>query len=296
MNPAVSVVEFLRRTLAYPDWRGKILHGFLRGIFRIIPVRRRHIMTELEKSFPGHDKNWYSNTTSRVYDSFCWTIVEFLAAQNDPTLVDRMMTDCEGIEILHRLRDENKNCVLLTGHFANWEVSGAWLTRQGFPVAPAAREADDAEFSRLIDRYRENIGTHTIAKTLMGARTFLRAARDGKWICLLADQDAGRNATPVKFLGRTATMVEGPAVLSLATHLPLVPIWSIRLAPFKLKGVIREPLSTGEEARTPENIAALTEKANAVLEEMVRKDPAQWFWFHRRWKSGEKLDAVSSEK
>jgi len=34
-----------------------------------------------------------------------------------------------------------------------------------------------------------------------------------------------------------------------------------------------------------EHVQALTARFTALLEERVRRDPEQWFWMHRRWKT-----------
>ena len=71
----------------------------------------------------------------------------------------------------------------------------------------------------------------------------------------------------------------------MTAQVPLIPIYSIRLAPFSYKMCILPPLATGQEGRSRGNIVKLTLKANETLEEMVRRAPEQWFWFHRRWKT-----------
>ena len=58
---------------------------------------------------------------------------------------------------------------------------------------------------------------------------------------------------------------------------------------------ILPPICEGTEGRSKENIAAVTQKANAVLENMVRSAPEQWFWFHRRWKNDPDRPGVKAQ-
>lgn len=285
MKAAVSAIEFFRRTLAYPDWRGKIFYGILRSVFACVPIRRRLVLDALAASFPEKDAVWRRKTLRGIYRHFSWMIVEFLAAVNDPSLVNKMFVQVEGREFIDRLRAEKKGCFILTGHFSNWEISGAWMPHNNYPLMAAARDADDPDFAELIERYRSSLGERTLRKGAMNVRHMIKQARDGNMIALLADQDAGPDAEPVTFLNRRTTMVEGPAALSLMSKLPLIPMYSQRLAPFKYKMIVLSPIATGLEGRTKEHISEITQKANQALEQMVRSAPEQWFWFHRRWKN-----------
>lgn len=295
MSAAVSAVEFLRRTLAYPDWRGTVLYGILRGAFALVPIRRRLVIEALRRAFPERDDAWCRSTLKGLYRHFSWMIVEFLAAVNDPALVQKMFVEVEGREIIDDLQKEGKGCFILTGHFANWEIAGPWMTQNGYPMEPAARDADDADFAALIESYRASLGEHTLRKGAMNVRSMIRSAQSGKWIALLSDQDAGPHAVPVTFLGRLTTMVEGPAALSLTAKLPLLTIYGVRLGPFKFKMRILPPICSGTEGRSKENIAEYTRRANAMLEDMVRLAPEQWFWFHRRWKTDPSRPGVKAQ-
>lgn len=285
MSLSVTALETLRKTLAWPDWRGKILYGICRGIFFLVPIRRKLVLDALKISFPEKDAAWRRRTLNGIYRHFSWMIVEFLAAVNNPHLVQDMFVETEGLEIIERFRAEKQGCFILTGHFGNWEICGPWVAQNGYPMQPAARDADDRDFAALIERYRTILGEHTVRRGAMNVLHMVRKARSGGMIALLADQNAGRNGVPVTFLGRRATMVEGPAALSLTARVPLITIYSVRLAPFKYRLRVLPPLTDGTEGNSHENIFALTQKANAALEEMVRIAPEQWFWFHRRWKT-----------
>lgn len=285
MNLGVSAIDFLRRSLAYPDWRGKALYALCRGILGAVPIRRKHVLEQLALCFPEKDAKWRKDTLRAIYRHYALMIVEFLAAVNDPSLVDKMFVEFEGREHIDRLRDEGKGAIILCAHLSNWEITAGWMARSDYPVIAAERDADDKSFAALINGYRSRLGDTTTKKGALNVRQMIRDAKNGHWIALLADQDAGRDAVPVTFFGRRTTMVEGPAALALTAKVPLLGIYPMRIAPFKYKLCIKPPLSDGTEGRTKENVFELTQKANAEIEQMVRLEPEQWFWFHRRWKN-----------
>ncbi|MDY3868559.1 MAG: hypothetical protein SOZ52_04255 [Pyramidobacter sp.] len=284
MSLAVSAVEGLRR-LAWPGWRARFLYSIIRGVFACVPIRRSLVLESLRLSFPEQDESWRRATLKKIYQHYAWMLVEVLAVQNDPSLVTKMAVEVEGLDVLNELKASGKGCFILTGHMGNWEFSAAWINQAGFPTEAAVRDPDNADFAELIETYRRRVGLVTLRKGALGVRNMIKHARDGKWIGLLADQDAGPNAVPVTFLGRRTTMVEGPAALSLTAEVPLIGLYSVRRAPFQYTIKITPAILTGNEGRSREHITDYTLKANEVLEEMVRTAPEQWFWFHRRWKN-----------
>ena len=74
--------------------------------------------------------------------------------------------------------------------------------------------------------------------------------------------------------------------------MPVLPLYALRLGPFRYKVVLEEPLAVDEKLSKEEKIAAITEAANRSVEQLVRRYPEQWFWFHRRWKSGLSRESV----
>ena len=52
----------------------------------------------------------------------------------------------------------------------------------------------------------------------------------------------------------------------------------------KLKSAMKSPRATTGEPRSTE---AIMRDVNRAFEIAVRRDPANWFWVHRRWKGCE---------
>jgi KDO2-lipid IV(A) lauroyltransferase len=60
-------------------------------------------------------------------------------------------------------------------------------------------------------------------------------------------------------------------------------IWDERLRKHRLRfDPALKLIQTGDRTR---DIVANTELFNKVLEDYIRKNPAQWLWIHRRWKT-----------
>ena len=107
----------------------------------------------------------------------------------------------------------------------------------------------------------------------------VRFLRDGGVVGVLVDQSAGYAGLWTPLFGRLTSTSTFPAMLSIRTGLPVVPL-SIRTC-----GRARWRLIIGDPVFPQDDDAeALTAQINRLLEEQIRASPADWLWAHNRWK------------
>ena len=118
-------------------------------------------------------------------------------------------------------------------------------------------------------------------------KTAVSAARRGKWLTIVADQDARRHGIFVDFFGKPASTAEGPALFSWKLNLPIAPLFSVRLpGPRReLKAIGLPLIHPDPSAPREEEIRRLTEAHVRALEDTIRRYPDSYFWLHRRWKT-----------
>ena len=193
----------------------------------------------------------------------------------------------DGVEGLEALR--GKGALLLSGHFGSFELVGAALARFN-PVDFIVKPLSNTLVEKRIERLRRDAGLGLVP-TGPGVRAVFRTLRAGRWVGILADQDARRHGVFVPFFGRLASTPEGPARLALATGAAIVIGTDHRESDGR--HVIRlDPPYFPEGPLDDANVLRLTAWHTAALEQRIRESPASWFWLHRRWKSV-KVDAAS---
>jgi KDO2-lipid IV(A) lauroyltransferase len=98
-----------------------------------------------------------------------------------------------------------------------------------------------------------------------------------------ADQHAGRGGARLPFLGRECSTSLAPAVFALRYRAPLYTAVCYRtgLAQWRVEVGEQIPIEGPEGRRSSSDIMR---DVNAALEVGVRRDPANWFWVHNRWK------------
>ncbi len=85
------------------------------------------------------------------------------------------------------------------------------------------------------------------------------------------------------FLGHDCSTTAAPAIFALRYHCALITGICYRV------GLARWRIEAGADIPTRENgqprsSAAIMADVNRAFEAAVRRDPANWFWVHKRWK------------
>ena len=115
----------------------------------------------------------------------------------------------------------------------------------------------------------------------------LRTLRAGRWVAILADQNAGLRGTFVRFFGLEASTYAAPAALAVRTGLPLYAAACIRIPgpPMHFEMHLIKLPRPSADLKESEAAQAYLESFFACLERWVRRAPDQYNWIHRRWKS-----------
>lgn len=205
------------------------------------------------------------------------------------------MTDAEVAEVLEVVGSErlqtpgavppSPNRVVAIGHFGNFELYARFGRRvPGLQFATTYRALRQPALNRLLQELREKSGCRYFERRTDGEA--LRAAmhQGGIGLGLLADQHGGRRGVWAPFFGQECSTTAAPAVLALRYKCPLLTAICFRAGPGRWRVEIGEEIATHEDG-CARSVEAITKEINAAFELAIRRDPANWFWVHRRWKA-----------
>jgi KDO2-lipid IV(A) lauroyltransferase len=190
----------------------------------------------------------------------------------------------EGYDHLVREVERGRGVIGVMGHIGCWEMVGAVLVARGIPINAVVRTLRDPRFESIVARVRGSIGVRGIPRGPRAIEAY-RALRRGEVVGLLIDQDTEVDGHFVPFFGHDAYTPRGIGHLAVRSGASLIPAASHLGPDLKHHVVLRPPLQierTGDERR---DIDRITEACGRAVEEMIRIDPVQWVWFHRRWKT-----------
>ena len=198
--------------------------------------------------------------------------------------IDAILT-VEGAErIRESTRARASSAVIVIGHFGNFELyARANRVAPEFQFATTYRALRQAGLTRIMQQLREQSGALFFERRTQA--TALREAMNRQRIMIgfLADQDAGDRGLAVPFFGRECSTSTAPAVFALRYQCPLHVAICYRTALARWHIEVSEAIPT-HGAAGPRDVAAITLDMNRAYEEAIRRDPANWFWVHRRWK------------
>jgi KDO2-lipid IV(A) lauroyltransferase len=191
----------------------------------------------------------------------------------------------EGGEIIEKYQKEGKNFILLTGHYGNWELlSQSIAIKFNLILVGVGRRLDSEVMDKVLKENRERFNVEMVYKK--GAmKGCIKSINEGKVIGILTDQGIRKNQSiEVDFFGRRASHTPLASILSRKFDLDLVPAFISTEDYIHYKVNIYTPIKALKTEEQEEDLATLTQAQADVMEQVIRKDPKQWFWMHKRWK------------
>jgi len=192
------------------------------------------------------------------------------------------MVRFENREILDDVLANGKGAITIALHSGNWELLGAVLASEGYPlISVAMQQSGEADY--FINEYRAMMRQHVTYKT--GIREMIGELKKGAFLGLIMDQDPAKSGVLVPFFGYQTLTASGPATLARMQEVPIVPI-TIRFDPFDKIHVItvHKPLYAEHTDDKKKDILVTTTRLSEFMEDYIRRYPEDWFWLHNRWK------------
>jgi len=255
--------------LALARWLGRLAP-------RLLPAERVAIRSSLEV-VTGATGPRLDELTAGVFRDFAMCFSDLVSTNRRPAA--RLLAHVGSVTGAERLAGLAGGVISLTAHVGNWELAGRLLAQRSARrthVVVAEEEVRelrrwvrrDGEGVRFVSRSRPSISVELVA-----------ALRRGEVVALQGDRALGnRGDVMVPFFGRPAPFPIGPFLLARAAGIPLVPAFCLLDDRHRYAVRVEGPFHVergGEEAAVRAWVA--------LLEEIVRQRPTQWFNFFDVW-------------
>ncbi|OFX23851.1 MAG: lipid A biosynthesis acyltransferase [Anaeromyxobacter sp. RBG_16_69_14] len=194
---------------------------------------------------------------------------------------------CE--EIVRRAMARGKGLIFVAGHIGNWELLARRLALVTQPNAVIAKRNADPRLNELMARFRAGGGNKTLwREDPATGRELIKLFRQGGALGILIDQDTKVQGVFVPFFGRPAFTPRAVGDLALRFGATVVVGTSHRRGPRPGAGHELDiiELSYDSGPADPEaEVERITAAAAALQEAAIRRNPTEWVWMHRRWKT-----------
>lgn len=217
------------------------------------------------------------------------TLVAGRLLDGPPTVTD--LPDAEGrglVDLIVAERAAGRPVLVLSGHLGCWELHGAWLgralaARGSGPLHVVTGTVRNPAVDRWLSRRRGSFGLSLLRRE-DGAGPLLACLRAGGVAAILVDQNTAVDSVPAPFFGRPAPTPTGPARLAVGLQATVVVTAMARSADGRGHEVWHAPPWRADGAGSrQEAVAACLQWTNSHLEARIRRNPAEWVWYHRRW-------------
>ncbi|MCM2265261.1 MAG: lysophospholipid acyltransferase family protein [Desulfuromonadales bacterium] len=249
------------------------------------PRLNRRARENLRHAFPEKPDAEIETILRRMFRYLGMGFIEMLRLDLAKEVTD-LERDCTviGADHLRTALADGHGCILLTGHVGFWEAGNFIFSKLGYPLGVVAKPMRNPLTDRYFLRMRETAGGYIISSR-QGARRILKALQQNHFVGILLDQHIGRrhHGVSVPFFGRPAWTTPIIAEIAMKYRVPIIPAFAWWEDGDRYRVEISPPFRL-EGEYSPEAVVANTALLTRIIEDAVRRDPAQWFWVHRRWR------------
>jgi KDO2-lipid IV(A) lauroyltransferase len=268
----------LPRALAFADRAADLAYRTLPGIRRLA---LEHLAIALGET---HSPAAREAIARQAYRNTARCVVELAKLDDIRPQFDEYVS-VEGWEHMEGAHALGRGAIAITGHIGNWELLAAYVAYRGIPLAAIAKRQDDPRVNRLLTDFRTDYGVQVILRESSGsAREILRALKQGAILALHLDLDTRVPSVSVPFFGRLTRTPAAAAVLAVRRDIPAVPAFIQRRPEGGHHVTIMAPIQPPKSGDRQADVLALTRHFSQILEDRIRRQPAEWNWWHRRWR------------
>lgn len=252
--------------------------------FYLLPIRKDVVFDNLKHAFPELSSNQIKKLAYGTYKNFAITLVEILYLPWTSDEQIRKVVNFKYLDLIDKREKEGNGVILLSGHFGNWEYCaisvGAQLNKKlSVIVKPQRNNLVNDWMNRARTRW-----TNEVVPLGASIRNVYAVLMKKGVVAMVADQRGPEESIKLEFFGRKTSVYTGPAVLSLKMNVPIIYGITIRQPDFSYRCDVVEISRENLPGDYDEKVKVLSERILIYLEDVIRKNPEQWFWMHKRWK------------
>lgn len=260
-----------------------------RFFYYCVPYRRSVILDNMRRVFAEVlSEKEIQMIAKGFYRHLALTLWE-LVARELPVFKHRIKTSVSGAEPAIQAIDDNKQVILLVGHFGNWEIAAASYTA-AHKVPVDSYIIRKKLRNKFIEKrlFKQSNESRLQVLTLDNiTRKLIKVLRSKAVLAFVMDQrvsPSSKQGIPVEFFGEKVGTYNGLAKLVKKTNAVVIPFTSYRDKNGVHQSKCIKPLEWISADDPEQEVYLNTRHYNQVIEEFVLDHPDQWLWSHKRWK------------
>jgi KDO2-lipid IV(A) lauroyltransferase len=256
-------------------------------VFYLIKKYRDRVLSNLSLAFGGEkDQKEIKKLAKEVFFNFSLTPLETIYAYANPFDRFLLKIKMDGKEYLESALAQGKGVIALGAHLGPFTLVGARLSLEGYSFNIIINEGNFPKLWKRLGDYQRRLGQKPFPSkpTTASVKKSLNCLHRNEILYLIADEQQIRGGIPVPFFGQTAYTPPGPAIFSVKTGAPLLPMFIVREEGIPQTLLIGSPIKIEWTSDVQRDIELLTAKFTKAIEDSIKQYPSQWPWLNRRWK------------
>lgn len=245
---------------------------------------RDMVKNNLRSAFPSFSEKEVSHIARNIFVNFGKYLTDFFSPVNkDKTTLSKKMR-FEGLENIDEALKRGKGCIIVTGHFGNWELGGCALSERGYKINAVALDHKDPRINSLFIERRKRSGIN-VAPIGNAKNSCLQALKRNEIVAIVGDRAFGESGIDVEFFGKKARIPRGPALFSIKTGAPLIAgfIYKEDEKSENYRVVMEKPIVINDGVPLRRQLENTMRCFIARFESYIKEYPSQWYVFHRIW-------------
>ena len=252
-------------------------------LYQAVGYRKKVVRQNLTTSFPEKSLQEIKQIEKKFYHHLCDLFIESMQLLHMRDDEVKRRFQYTNPELFKQLYAENRNAIVVMGHYGNWEVNITFPLWSKYRTLATYKPLNNPHFNNKMKEGRERFGIEAVTMRHTIKR-MLECSKNGKptLLALIADQAPTPSETDfwIDFLNHETAIFLGPEKISKKINAPVIflRIDKPKRGYYSLTSTV---ICENPKDTTPGEI---TKKHVKMLEDVIKEQPEYWLWSHRRWK------------
>lgn len=249
--------------------------------YRVFRYRYHVILQNLSRSLPDKSYLEIQQIARNFYRHLVCMVLEILKLYSINRKDADQKLSVKNKEFLLQYQQQNRNIIVILGHYGNWEYLNALPAILHCEVNAIYKPLSNSVMDQLVRKVRTRFGMKLIPAN-QALRYLLKQQNNPQLSIFIADQFPGSlEQDKFDFLNQATHMFNGAEKLAIATNAVVVYAEMNKLdnhcwqADFSLITVSPRTTSAQE----------ITKCFADKLQKTIQTAPCYWLWSHKRWKN-----------
>lgn len=257
-----------------------IAHIIARCLYRTANKRRHIAETNVRLCFTELDKAQQDEMVKGIFFNNAMGFIETCISWFNPNKKQLKTTQVHGLDNFKQAEAQGRGVLLIGGHYSVLDLAGSLVTPYIEQLNMVQREHNNPLLNAIQTQSRERFMGKTI--TRKDIRSVIRKLKEGGTVWYAPDQDYGRkNSVFAPFFGVPAASLSSTGKIAKATGATVMSISYFRDEQGRYHIYFGKPL---DNFPSDDEVADAT-RINQIIENEIRRYPAQYLWLHRRFKT-----------